>query len=69
MQQAALSAFATLEETANKRLLPYLPQILTMLMGSFDKYTGRSVLIFYDVLMTLAENVGRETLNEDKVRN
>ena len=38
MQEAACSAFATLEEEASLELVQYLPQILDTLVAAFKKY-------------------------------
>jgi transportin-1 len=38
VQEAACSAFATLEEEAGLELVPYLPQILDTLVFAFNKY-------------------------------
>jgi len=38
VQEAACSAFATLEEDAGTELLPYLEPILKQLVTAFDKY-------------------------------
>lgn len=38
VQEAACSAFATLEEEANLELVPYLPEILATLVEAFNRY-------------------------------
>ena len=38
VQEAACSAFATLEEDAESKLVPYLCPILQNLMFAYDKY-------------------------------
>ena len=38
VQEAACSAFATLEEEASTELVPYLPLILDTLVFAFKKY-------------------------------
>lgn len=58
VQEAACSAFATLEEEAQDRLLPYLGPILQNLMFAFNKYQAKNMLILYDAIGTLAEAVG-----------
>jgi transportin-1 len=60
VQEAACSAFATLEEEAQERLAKYLKPILTKLMQAFDHYQAKNMLILYDALGTLAEAVGNE---------
>jgi transportin-1 len=62
VQEAACSAFATLEEVAGERLLPYLEPILQNLMFAFHQYQTKNILILYDAISTLAEAV-RDGLN------
>ncbi|RNA11646.1 transportin, partial [Brachionus plicatilis] len=50
VQEAACSAFATLEEEAGVELVAYLPQILDCL--------AKNLLILYDAVGTLADSVG-----------
>lgn len=47
VQEAACSAFATLEEEASTELVPYLPQILDTLVFAFKKY---QVILFFNFL-------------------
>ncbi|MFH4974294.1 hypothetical protein AB6A40_001003 [Gnathostoma spinigerum] len=58
VQEAACSAFATLEEEANMELVPYLPEILTTLVEAFGRYQAKNLLILYDAIGTLADSVG-----------
>ncbi|EQC25300.1 hypothetical protein SDRG_16823 [Saprolegnia diclina VS20] len=58
VQQAACSAFCTLEEEALEELVPYLTPILHNLMFAFGKYQARNLLILYDAIGTLADSVG-----------
>lgn len=58
MQEAACSAFATLEEEAGEELEPYLDPILHGLVRAFHKYQQKNLLILYDALGTLADAVG-----------
>ena len=58
VQEAACSAFATLEEEACTELVPYLSYILETLVYAFDKYQHKNLLILYDAIGTLAESVG-----------
>ena len=57
MQQAACSSFATLEEEAGPRLLPYLPHILPYMGEAMDRYQTRSLIVLFDTLGTLADSV------------
>jgi len=58
VQEAACSAFATIEEEAQERLLPYLEPILKNLMNAIQKYQAKNMLVLYDAIGTLAESVG-----------
>ncbi|KAB0399941.1 hypothetical protein E2I00_012617 [Balaenoptera physalus] len=58
VQEAACSAFATLEEEACTELVPYLAYILDTLVFAFSKYQHKNLLIFYDAIGTLADSVG-----------
>ncbi|KAI8570892.1 hypothetical protein RHMOL_Rhmol01G0074200 [Rhododendron molle] len=60
VQEAACSAFATLEEEAAEELAPGLEIILQHLMCAFGKYQRRNLRIVYDAIGTLADAVGRE---------
>ncbi|KAG0182044.1 hypothetical protein DFQ28_001171 [Apophysomyces sp. BC1034] len=57
VQEAACSAFATLEEEATVHLIPYLEPILKNLTVAFQTYQHKNLLIAYDALGTLAESV------------
>ena len=58
VQEAACSAFATLEEEARVELVPFLRQILEVLLFAYSKYQAKNLLILYDAIGTLAESVG-----------
>lgn len=58
VQEAACSAFATLEEEACTELVPYLGEILQVLVFAFSKYQAKNLLILYDAIGTLADSVG-----------
>lgn len=58
VQEAACSAFATLEEEACTELVPYLGFILETLVFAFTKYQHKNLLILYDAIGTLADSVG-----------
>ncbi|EGC40393.1 hypothetical protein DICPUDRAFT_44597 [Dictyostelium purpureum] len=68
VQEAACSAFATLEEEADLLLLPYLTTILTTFVNAFSKYQAKNLLILYDAISTLAKVVGGE-LNKPEYVN
>lgn len=65
VQEAACSAFATLEEEAAEELAPRLELILQHLLCAFSKYQRRNLRIVYDAIGTLADAVGGE-LNQAK---
>ena len=58
VQEAACSAFATLEEEACTELVPYLGDILTVLVTAFKRYQAKNLLMLYDAIGTLADSVG-----------
>ena len=58
VQEAACSAFATLEEETGNDLVAFLPQILDTLVFAFKKYQAKNLLILYDAVGTLADSVG-----------
>ncbi|KAM9677894.1 LOW QUALITY PROTEIN: transportin-1-like [Trichechus inunguis] len=58
VQEAACSAFATLEEEACTELVPYLAYILDTLVFAFSKYQRKNLLILYNAIGTLADSVG-----------
>ena len=47
VQEAACSAFATLEEEARTMIVPYLKDILTTIMFAFEKYQANNLLLLY----------------------
>jgi len=60
VQEAACSAFATLEEEARIQLVPYLDGIVQTLVRAFQYYQAKNLLILYDAVGTLADAVGSE---------
>ncbi|TYZ62117.1 hypothetical protein PybrP1_012104 [[Pythium] brassicae (nom. inval.)] len=66
VQEAACSAFCTLEEEAREELVPYLAPILQNLMFAFSKYQAKNLLILYDAIGTLADAIGDE-LNQPEL--
>ncbi|XP_013773249.1 transportin-1-like isoform X1 [Limulus polyphemus] len=68
VQEAACSAFATLEEEACTELVPYLAFILETLVFAFNKYQHKNLLILYDAIGTLADSVGHH-LNKQEYIN
>ncbi|OOF95532.1 hypothetical protein ASPCADRAFT_208010 [Aspergillus carbonarius ITEM 5010] len=57
VQEAAASAFASLEEKSDANLVPYCEPILRQFVECFGKYKDRNMYILYDCVQTLAECV------------
>lgn len=57
VQEAAASAFASLEEKSDANLIPYCEPILRQFVLCFGKYKDRNMYILYDCVQTLAECV------------
>ena len=68
VQEAACSAFATLEEEAAGHLVPYLTDILQTLVAAFEKYQQKNLLILYDAVGTLADAVGPALNHPDYIK-
>lgn len=66
VQEAACSAFATLEEEAQSDLVPYLRPIMECLVQAFGKYQAKNLFILYDAVVTLADAVQRR-LNDPEL--
>ncbi|OLY82423.1 Transportin-1 [Smittium mucronatum] len=60
VQEAACSAFATLEEDAGSLMIPYIESVLQTIIYAFSKYQHKNLIILYDSIGTLAEAVGSE---------
>lgn len=58
VQQAACSAFATFEEEAQDKLVPFLPNIIGTLCNAMTKYQHKNLLILYDAIGAFADAVG-----------
>jgi len=67
VQEAAASAFANLEEKANKELRAYCTIIVRQFVQCFAKYKDRNMFILYDCVQTLAEHVGPELAQDELV--
>ncbi|GAT23054.1 importin beta-2 subunit [Aspergillus luchuensis] len=57
VQEAAASAFASLEEKSDANLIPYCEPILRQFVQCFGRYKDRNMYILYDCVQTLAECV------------
>ncbi|KAJ5089277.1 hypothetical protein N7532_007961 [Penicillium argentinense] len=60
VQEAAASAFASLEEKSDDSLIPYCEPILRQFVQCFGKYKDRNMYILYDCVQTLADCVMTE---------
>ncbi|KAJ1737218.1 hypothetical protein LPJ72_000673 [Coemansia sp. Benny D160-2] len=60
VQEAACSAFATIEEDAGLYMVPYIQPVLETLVRAFGLYQRKNIIILYDAVGTLAEAVGPE---------
>eukprot|EP01067_Filipodium_phascolosomae_P005139 Filipodium_phascolosomae@DN3175_c0_g1_i1.p1 len=58
VQEAACSAFASLEEAAGPALAPHLDGIITAFLTAASIYQAKNRLILFDAIGTLAEAVG-----------
>jgi transportin-1 len=67
VQEAAASAFASLEEKANTELGQYCHPIISQFVQCFAKYKDRNMFILYDCVQTLAEHVGPALRHPDLV--
>ncbi|KAL1983607.1 hypothetical protein VTN96DRAFT_10186 [Rasamsonia emersonii] len=67
VQEAAASAFASLEEKSDSNLIPYCEPILRQFVQCFGKYKDRNMYILYDCVQTLAECVMGELAKPELV--
>ncbi|RMX79339.1 hypothetical protein D0867_16490, partial [Hortaea werneckii] len=67
VQESAASAFATLEEAANKELVPYANIIIQQFVRCFGRYKDKNMYILYDCVQTLAEHSGPELAKPELV--
>jgi transportin-1 len=67
VQEAAASAFASLEEKSDAALVPYCEPILRQFVQCFGKYKDRNMYILYDCVQTLAECVMGELAKPELV--
>ena len=67
VQEAAASAFASLEEKSGQMLVPYTEPILRQFVQCFEKYKDRNMYILYDCVQSLAENVSKEIARPELV--
>ena len=67
VQEGAASAFATLEEAANKELVPYASVIVQQFVKCFGRYKDKNMYILYDCIQTLAEYAGPELAEPELV--
>ncbi|KAF6778265.1 hypothetical protein AHF37_02460 [Paragonimus kellicotti] len=67
VQEAACSAFATLEEEACTDLVPHLNLILRTLVYALHQYQHKNLFILYDAIGTLADSVGHHLNRQDYI--
>jgi transportin-1 len=60
VQEAAASAFASLEEKSGEKLIPYTEPILRQFTNCFARYKDKNMYIIYDCIQTLADSVQAE---------
>jgi hypothetical protein len=60
VQEAACSAIATIEESAGRQIIPFLPALLQCFGQALQMYQPRNLVIVYDACGTLADQVGWE---------
>lgn len=58
VQEAAASAFASLQESAGDQLEPYVQVVLQQFVRCFDRYKDKNMHMLYDCVQTLAEHNG-----------
>ncbi|WEW54670.1 hypothetical protein PRK78_000090 [Emydomyces testavorans] len=67
VQEAAASAFTSLEEKSDANLIPYCQPILRQFVLCFQKYKDRNMYVLYDCVQTLAECVMSELAKPELV--
>lgn len=67
VQEAAVSAFANLEEQSKESLTPYIEPIIRQFVTAMERYKDRNMYILYDCIQTLAEHVGAALAQQELV--
>ncbi|KAL1994032.1 hypothetical protein VTN49DRAFT_2701 [Thermomyces lanuginosus] len=67
VQEAAVSAFTSLEDKADTNLIPYVEPILRRFVECFARYKERNMAILYDAVQTLANSVQAELAKPEMV--
>lgn len=67
VQEAAVSAFANLEEQSREHLTPYIQPIIRQFVTAMEVYKDRNMYILYDCVQTLAEHVGAALAQKELV--
>ncbi|PGH03615.1 hypothetical protein AJ79_07304 [Helicocarpus griseus UAMH5409] len=67
VQEAAASAFTSLEMKSDANLIPYCQPILRQFVLCFEKYKDRNMYVLYDCVQTLAESVMSELAKPELV--
>lgn len=60
VQEAAATAFTSVEEKAGTNLIPYCTPILRQFVLCFQRYKDRNMDVLYNAVQTLADTVGQE---------
>ena len=69
VQEAAVSAFVSLEEETGPYLGEHLPDILRTICASMNYYQSKNLLILLDAVACLFESLGSETMSKPEVTN
>lgn len=69
VQEAAVSAFVSLEEELGSYLDEHLPDILRAISASLNYYQSKNLLILLDSVACLFESLGSETMSKPEVTN
>ncbi|EEP78033.1 conserved hypothetical protein [Uncinocarpus reesii 1704] len=67
VQEAAASAFTSLEEKSDANLIPYCQPILRQFVLCFQRYKDRNIYVLYDCVQTLADSVMSELAKPELV--
>lgn len=67
VQEAACSAFATLEEEATSEIEIYLDKIVNTLIKALKQYQAKNLLILYDAIGTLADCISEPLANAENI--
>lgn len=66
-QEAAFCALSHFMDYAQKLMVPYTKEILTVCMSVFMNLTTKNSIVFYDSISTLADAIGNEIANPEYI--